>query len=163
MFTKNYIRMCEKAEEIQKAWRVSIGDLCKCKKDSETYIISKFKSDGIYKMYEINEINYSSVTGFIIENEFKDDFTYLPAQEQLWDMLPEIKDKVHVVFRFNKFLSNKYINDSAHVAFLVLSNMPKEDEEDFSISELLFCFAMKELYNKIWTGKDWINGISTDK
>ena len=140
--------MCEKAEEIQKLWKYKMGDWFF--QDTKVDILEQnFQDD-----YKGDEWKTRKVRIF---GSGENKAIWLPTQEQLWNMLPEIKNKVHVVFRFNKFLSGKYINDSAHVAFLVLSNMPKEDEEDFSISELLFCFVMKELYNKIWTGKDWEN------
>ena len=136
MIIKNYIKMCETAIEIQAA----------CKYEGGEYFLN------VAGEIEIMHLNLTERMKGWFRNYYH---LYLPTQEKLWNMLPEIKDKVHVVFRFNKFLSGKYINDSPFVAFVVLSNMPKEDEEDFSISELLFCFVMKEKYNKVWNGKVW--------
>ena len=140
MITINYMKMCEKAKEIQKLWE----------RPFKNYV-------GDFYWRGKKYLQIPSACAFVTEIMFvpKKNNIWLPTQEQLWGMLPEIKDKVHVVFRFNKFLSGKYINDSAHVAFVMLSNMPKEDEEDFSITELLFCFIMSEKYNKIWTGEKW--------
>ena len=90
MITKNYIKMCEKAKGIQKLWerpfKNYVGDL---------YWRGK-------KYLQIPE-----ACAVVTEIMFvpKKNNIWLPTQEQLWNMLPEIKDKVHVVFRFNKFLS----------------------------------------------------------
>ena len=139
MIIKNYIKMCETAIEIQAA----------CKYEGGEYFLN------VAGEIEIMHLNLTERMKGWFRNYYH---LYLPTQEKLWNMLPEIKDKVHVVFRFNKFLSGKYISEmqiSQQRAFVVLMNTPKEDEEDFSITELLFCFIMSEKYNKIWTGEKW--------
>jgi len=142
MLTENYEKMCSKAKEIQKLFKFEMGD----------WYIEDYPEDTHHIVLDENIVSMSVINTFI-----KKGVIWLPTQEQLWSMLPEIKDKVHVVFRFNKFLSGKYLSKtqiSQQVAFVVLMNMPY-DYDGMSISELLLCFIMKEKYNKIWNGKDW--------
>ena len=67
MFSETYIKMCEKAEEIQRLWEPKFGD----------YIYSKaHKSVTIYPILPETEKLYR-----------KTDFIWLPTQKQLQDIL----------------------------------------------------------------------------
>ncbi len=129
-----YIKMCEKAEEIQKDG-LEYGD----------YWISglaiKFKD---YK----NFIKLVSCKGITIGCLH----IWLPRQDQLQTMyreycysskLPSLpSDWWYISNRFHDFLheGDYYINFN-------------------SMEQLWLAFVMKELYKKIWNGKNWIKGV----
>lgn len=73
MITKNYIKMCEKAEEIQKAWKP---------KQFDSYGSEEYKKAFI--LDELGMINH-------IE-KYKSSYKWLPTQEQLQEMI-EYKTK----------------------------------------------------------------------
>ena len=82
MKTKNYIKMCEQAEEIQKLWKPKIGDyyyekghhkICDKKPYHYIAILDKEKLYLFYKKHNDNLVEYKRFL--------------LPTLEQLWDML----------------------------------------------------------------------------
>lgn len=148
MITKNYIRMCEKAKEIQKIWKPKVGDyaLCSYAKTVEIYIISKIEVEGSAKkfgiIYYINEINgLSSAT--VMGNILKDDFTWLPIQEQLQEMT---EGRFHIWGNLNSLYMTASTADRASHQVCKQIN---------SMNELWLIYVMKEKYNKVWDGDNW--------
>lgn len=128
MITKNYIKMCERAEEIQVKWKPRIGDTIKHRLTKSTQLIT---------LYDIE--TYSD--DFYIEEKY----TWLPTQEQLQEML-----------------KNSWADPSILLAEFYgwqVFIYPKFKDE--SITERWLAFVMKEKYNKVWTGEDWINEENT--
>lgn len=148
MTTKIYIKMCEKAEEIQKLFEPKIYDL-------------HLWAGNLFHDWDRDRFCYDGYVDFggVKQHQFKGKIDgylwhciWMPTQEQLWKMILVIRDKVHMIFRFNRFLRSKYNKETHQSAFIVLTNMANEGD---IITELLFAFIMKEKYNKIWNGKKW--------
>lgn len=148
MITKIYIKMCEESGEIQKLFEPNKYDL-------------HLWSGDLFHDWDRERFNYDGYVDFggIKKHQFRGKINgylwhciWLPTQEQLWRMVPVIRNKVHMIFRFNKFLKSRYNGRTHQPAFMVLTDMA--DERDI-ITELLFAFVMREKYNKIWTGDDW--------
>jgi len=146
MITKNFIKMCEKAEDIQKAWKPAIGDYSF---NDEIFIISKIQLDITTKMYRLDNVNnFSSL--FEMENILQDNFIWLPTQEQLQGMVKSVNviDLFMGLYRFVWGL-NKLGEDIS----LEARQYPCQFN---SMQELYFAFVMKEHWNKVWNGEDWI-------
>ena len=91
---------------------------------------------------ESNQINKDYNRPFFTES-FKD-FIWLPTQEQLQEMVK----KRHIYYLIKDF----QIFQVKHTIGLHINNM----------NELWLAFIMYQLYNKRWTGKDWITIESTN-
>lgn len=126
MITDNYIKMCEKAEEIQKLWRKSF----------KNYIGDLFWKGKKYLM--IPEA-CSYVTEIMFEPE--DNFIWLPTQEQLQEMISNNWYDV-----FCKFLWWHSEDDKNSEEFKSMFT---------SMNEVWLAFVIEEKYHKIWNGKEW--------
>lgn len=143
MITKNYIKMREKAEEIQKDWKPKNGDYIYFLNSVGVIIMEPSGNWSVFSD-KIDLFAYSS-----IGNNYMKDSIWLPTQEQLQEM---ILDNPNADFQplwlLNKF---KMFTDTINIGSL---GTGIED----SFNELWLAFVMKEKYNKIWNGKDWIRG-----
>jgi len=74
-------------------------------------------------------------------------FVWLPHQDELQEMLPEFIERAGFV--------NAVANSFADFVNGELYALPFRTFEQFWLA-----FVMKEKYDKIWTGEDWINGNS---
>ena len=152
MITKKYIKMCEKAKEIQKAWKPKVGDYVWRK-----YTVFGEEIDKQFwdkdKMEEIIILTYASeIEGYfhatkdgqtrIFESHneaHKKTCVYLPTQEQLQEMID--------------------LNGWHNILVAIIYWYQEADIENISsLNELWIAFVMHEKYNKIWTGKDWVKG-----
>lgn len=126
MITKNYIKMCEENEEIQKEWKPTLGDWVYLKNVASNYKISLIAN-------EYPPMRY-----------YRNKSTWLPTQEQLQEM---VKDWLfYITGSFTDiYASASTGNRDSHV----VCNKAK------SMNELWLIFVMKERYHKIWTGKKW--------
>ena len=120
--------MCEKAEEIQKVWVQSIGDLFIYKKDIE------------------KAFNWPGCFYFMIEDREYKNSIWLPTQEQLQEMIN--LDPITLIYLIDRFVAGGegYWHSFAKAPY-----------PDPSMNELWLAFVMKEKYNKSWTGKEWEN------
>ena len=130
--------MCEGAEKIQKAWKPKFGDYVKEKQYGDLMIIAQ-----IVESHDIRCISYRyRKTGYKSERYLKSNFIYLPTQEQLQEM---ILNHGHHGY-----------DNSGIATMLSLFSMDYK-LEDLTFTELWLAYVMKEKYNKIWNGKEWIN------
>jgi len=146
--------MCEKNKDLQKAWKPTIWDYSF---NNEIYVISKIHSDGNMKMYRLEDVNnFASL--FEMESILKEYFIWLPTQEQLQEILQKGRKWVYYgSYPLTQFCGwimtsggpNKFYHHQYKSLFM-------------SINELWLAFIMHELYNKRWTGKEWITIESTD-
>ena len=126
MITENYIKMCEKAEKIQKEWKKKRYDYAYC---GETKLI-KLCCD----------ISYW---------ETRIDLIFLPTQEQLFEIfscLCNTNNKAHPEHLAGDHLPTHFINE--------IHNYLKKEKEYFT-KEICLKIIMEDFYNKIWNGKDW--------
>ena len=124
--SKEYVEMCEKAEEIQKR-DFENGDIIFYKNKWGMYFKEKFYEEMVFNdntliKYELNPI-------------------WLPRQDQLQEIIGNIG--------MNRLMSKAY----KMFGSLEVSN-PKLKE--VSMEQLWLAFVMKEKYKKTWNGKDWI-------
>ena len=121
--SKKYIKMCEKAKEIQKNWSGKVGDLA-------------WRG----KLF----LPIKNACGYITDVNFKKDKEiWLPRQDQLQEMIYTHPERF---FRFYEFLQKHYFYNAKSFNSI----------KDYSMEQLWLAFVMKEKYNKIWNGKEWI-------
>ena len=153
MITKNFIKQCEKAEEIQKAWKkknTHIMDNVYVKHTEENILILKeieFNNDkdegGEDREYVIFEragvtVEPIPFTTFNKEAFYQYDdgelnVIYLPTQEQLWDML-----EGNVLEKLDHFMANLSITIYE------------------TLQEHLINHVMEQNWGKVWTGEKWV-------
>jgi len=133
MITKNYIKMCEKAEEIQKIKSNKMGDWYNLKYDGVVALGEKYE-------YSIAEWDIRRLEGI-----------WLPTQEQLQEIIqkyyqcnPNIKG-LKCGDSINLFMLKRFLDFTAENRKLV-----------WDINSLWLAFVMKEHWNKIWTGEEWV-------
>lgn len=135
MITKNYIEMCERAEEMQVKWKPKIGDTIKHRLTKSTQLIT---------LYDIE--TYSD--DFYIEEKY----TWLPTQEQLFDMLLKW-------CQTDKILHHLLVGESINLYILkeLYYYANSFDGMIFvsDIKALILSYIYKRKYNKIWNLKDW--------
>ena len=126
--TKEYIKMCEKAVEIQKL---------RCEVYSKLYCGDFYKGIG------------GKVRVCVEASKYLDKGVWLPRQDQLQEMLPDRFSNRNPAILAEKF--SKYIGKE-----LAKSTLGALDIIHYSMEQLWLAFVMKEKYNKTWNGKEWI-------
>ena len=154
-FSKEYILMCEKAEEIQK---IAKGHTDKgVGIESNNFYAHK---DG----YEIDMTNYvynCTIEGYALRGETKDEqfgcavdkrekiyeaneIVWLPSQDQLQEIISTkqfFENLDHQAIQFNNFCA--WFEESKNRQF-------------FSFEQLWLAFVMKEKFQKVWQNNEWI-------
>jgi hypothetical protein len=124
--SKEYIKMCEAAVEIQAAWNSTCGEF-------DVYVEMKIESGQTWVRYRDIE--------FYMENE-KEEYKHiwLPRQDQLQDMVVSIysNNDIKLLNSFSKYILKDY-----------------EKYMYCSMEQLWLAFVMKEIYNKIWSDGKW--------
>jgi len=131
--TEQYIKMCEKATEIQEQWEPKGGDYYR-------HIPSK----SIALVPLVHEREECALVN-VHKKEYPDNFVFFPRQDQLQEMvLPPWTDKVMsyritaMLSKFNQWYFYKHAGRFS------------------SMEQLWLGFVMREKYNKVWNGEDWI-------
>jgi len=147
MITEDFIKQCEKAGETQKAWKPKAGNYILLETNRQIYLISSIEQAQNKKIV----IFYSNINNgndsWCYEEFFKKNFTWLPTQEQLQEMMG-IKNGVD----FEGFIVDICIIPYG-MEFNGLEDYYKKSN---SVNELMLKYVMKEKYNKVWNGEDWI-------
>ena len=149
--SKQYIEMCEKAVEIQQLrgrlkWEAWDYVYASDDGDPEVLVVSGYCTDsGFYGLEAGSE-------------EWPEDecvpkgAIWLPRQDQLQEMVG-----VKTVGEFENFASGNYMmgwDDGS--AWLRLDGY-RCDYDSYSLEQFWLCVVMKEKYNKVWNGEDWVN------
>jgi frataxin-like iron-binding protein CyaY len=152
--SKEYILMCEKAEEIQKL---------KIPKFSFVIVVDSFGNRGS-KCQGITTAGYNCYNRhhvFMLSNPYagisKKSLTWLPRQDQLQEMVKEDfttkESRLYAkISHFNNFLE---IDDKEERYPLNEDLINKHP----SMEQLWLAFVMKEKYQKIWNGKEWVKNV----
>ena len=132
MITKNYIKMCEQAEEIQKS-NINVGKRHFSNQDFVAYNFGEGK-----KVYVCSEISqYWNIN----------DLTWLPTQEQII--------KIHFDWYLQRYKGKMSISEY----LLYLGEFAEIAEESeykyYSLKEMMLGYLYQEKYNKIWGGKEF--------
>ena len=176
MITKNFIKQCEQAEELQKWYKSDVknvreGDryICRCDTCKDSMFVHMVKDSDIDYINERDMTDVDptyaamvSLSGVGEFGAFWDDggFIYLPTQERLQEMILPI---------FFKMFSTTHAlrNDSSFIYRMIIEKFqrwinrssPSFDEYMAmfnNLNELWLAFVMKEKYHKIWTGEKWV-------
>lgn len=132
--SKEYIKMCEKAVEIQKLWKPKTGDVLCHKNTGDILWVDRFNQNNIFVCDHLSSV-YTSKQGSI----------WLPRQDQLQGMVENKRDFGigHNVNLFHNFVFSKYSVDY------------RANDIFISMEQLWLAFVMKEKYQKVWDGEDW--------
>lgn len=142
-FSKEYILMCEKAQEIQK-----LRNFYKDYNDGDFYYNN---------ILEIDEVNVFNVNDFQFSIRNKN--IWLPRQDQLQEMIiNNIKKELdqitslELLSPFNLFINNietEFETEDKLQTYIICR---------YTMEQLWLMYVMKENYNKIWSEKqqDWI-------
>ena len=142
-FTERYKIMCEKAEEIQKEWVPSPGDMVICRRnikldtydyirEGETTMILDVEWDVLYVGDVSEVICYPECISVPIRECTIDDFVWLPTQEQLQELA----------------MSRGHFDFSLVTLFSCFS---RNFEHKFSsLNELWLAFVMIMIYDRCW-------------
>ena len=151
MVTKTYIKQCEKAEEVQKAWIPGIGDYCINRVDNEEVMIIASRGKIINKEYKFVYIGVGSRVQRANWLK-KDKLILLPTQEQLQEMMRswcKQEYKLHLTGLSNRDSINLYmVENVAKFADDYWQYLP-------NINILWLAFVMYMIYHKIWNGDNW--------
>lgn len=129
--TPEYIKMCEKATEIQEQHDMEYGD-CYIHKGTGALliIVPKYST-------EFQAINITAKCNF--NDLIPSHITWLPRQDQLQEILLK-----------------KYDVDSLEMAFHSFINDARFLLNKTTFEQLWLMFFMKERHNKVWNGEDWV-------
>lgn len=136
--SETYIKMCQKAVEIQKEWKVEKGDwyiLVEEKIDKCVNSIKKGVPECVGLItFPYNEEEIGILDGYDDRDFFKrTDFVWLPRQDQLQEMI-NVPDKVNLLYRLVEYA----------------------DGWSCSWEQLWLVFVVHEKYHKKWNGENWI-------
>lgn len=141
-----YIKQCEKAEEIQELWKPKVGDWF-YKRDGigfGLWLICKLDEKG--NLFCSGErMGRAPFSGELIWFMTPGDYIWLPPQNQLQEMVVCPGTELFIVFMGDKRWYSLPINDQRNP---VLSYD--------TLEQLWLAFVMKQKYNKAWNGTDWI-------
>ncbi len=123
--SETYVKMCEKAGEIQQNWDRQKGDWY----TDPFWNNTKQKDDWNIYVLESNE-----------QYLFQPRFTWLPRQDQLQEMMKTFWD-----------CTNENLRDG----FIDFMHEKPLDWEMWTNEELWLALVMEVKFNKIWNGEDW--------
>jgi len=141
--TETNIKMCEKAEEIQEQYD------CTEKHNIRLCLACKTEWGNCYEHTEYLSCN-SELGGrpfpVVAVKNVEHKPIWLPRQDQLQEMVGEYPDCFH---KFNNWLESwqGFEDDKAKTEYVGQFN---------SMEQLWLAFVMKERYNKVWNGEDWV-------
>ena len=137
--SKEYIKMCEKAWEIQRI----------APKEDTVKALEDYKSELFYLPLE-NKIalgHWDNDEGDWMIGHYRDnkeDAIWLPRQDQLQEMV-DVKDGRS----FSDALTDIYED--------FMEGMKDYYYDSNSMEQLWLAFVMKEKFNKVWDGEEWIS------
>ena len=133
MITDNYIKMCEQAEEIQRECHFYKGDWFYCQ--DERYEVL---DDGIY--------------GKNTAIEFKKDKAWIPALEQLFEIILDLRNKDA------RIKAKEYEIMADFIDWMLNTDIDQYKDFNLDFSDTKSCiliYLMERFYNKVWTGEKW--------
>ncbi len=135
----DYIKMCEKAKEIQKLWNPTDGDFCWHDNGGDDYL-------GSWEFPATTAVVHMAVGN---SKNYWHSWLWLPTQDQLQAMVVVGSHPLPIAnlgWRFQTFFNEQYseLNQATPTAVFP------------SFEQLWLAFVCKELYQKSWDGSDWI-------
>lgn len=148
-----YIKMCEKATEVQTDWTPEEWDLYYAKPlessgstgDTWAVLPESIADSGVYGRVFVDKGKV------IFDCSTRNDYIWLPRQDQLQEMVDN-GQRIHPFWRFTDFLNGQYNEKSHQCTWIVFANM---SHFGVSMEQLWLAFVMLEKFNKTWTGEEW--------
>ncbi len=156
--SKEYIKMCEKAEEIQKEWKPAYGDLYVWSESSiRRKRPNKNNHFSIVRGWIFGKKNIlSAITGLSNEQRHYKEVIWLPRQDQLQKIAFDYLKRNFPSWDSNdKIIGYNFDVSNLLCAFHNFTDLRELFKQSTSMEQLWLAFVMKEKYNKIWTGKEW--------
>lgn len=152
--SETYIKMCEKAKEIRALWQPREGDYYVYSSKPAMVALTPAK-EFIPFDHRACEIGMVTSLPFLPDRKY---LVWLPCQDQLQEMLGanayELLDSIY-----------EFCGDFEIYPYLVAPGGARDclGQNDYtrqftSMEQLWLAFVMKEKYNKIWDGEDWVEG-----
>jgi len=144
--TETYIKMCEKAEEIQKDWYADCGDYIRLTKpDKRVVLIIEHPAKSIVKPNWLMRVVFPKCSGDNTDYKYIKGGIWLPRQDQLQEMVLDYwwgneQPQNNISVMLQKFWW--WLNDAC----------PNFQ----SMEQLWLAYVMKEKHNKTWNGKEWV-------
>ncbi len=152
-YAKEYIKMCEKAVEIQKLWKVKEGDYA--------YIVEREYNNDLNEPVIITEISRAQeiihFSALGLKNDYGASWFYperniwLPKQDQLQEMVIDKK--------MNGWGAASEIAGKFHKWMKIYCDIYTWD---WSMEQLWLVFVMLKKFNKVWAGIK-ITGVTESK
>lgn len=152
-----YIKMCQAVEEIQELWEFEEGSFYQTRFDESDGEIFNGKTVITALCDSCNVIDsYGSTT--VSEYSPKGRYVWLPRQDQLQEIMADYIAKEQEMVKTRTDLMQAFL-DFTH--WLGTQYYKREyvclPTNVFSSGEQLWlAFVMKEIYNKVWDGEEWI-------
>jgi len=163
---KQYIKMCEKAVEIQKLWEPFLGDLCMHPigewGDTCGIVLNKIKSnsDKIYIYRGTASVFNNTFTYDNYETFTKNSCIWIPHQNQLQKIAKKEGESLESLVSSFWY----WIQGPDHQVSIPTKSVQKswEDWNNYicvfkSMEELWLAYIMDILFDKIWVGRKWSN------
>lgn len=128
--SKEYILMCEKAEEIRKGWKTQAFDIYQDAGKTIRVIAEDYGCE--FRGEDIDSYGWER------------DVLWLPRQDQLQEM---VKSEPYFAWNYIGMLGRWASKNITYSASLN------------SMEQLWLAFVMKENYNKIWNGENWRENV----
>jgi len=145
--SKTYIKMCN-CEEIQKAWQgllktqanhllswADSGDFVYCKSNNKIVVLYFNKYHGSPPEKYLSP--YTAI--------------WLPRQDQLQEMVKGTKHMHLLAYEFAA-----YFHGTIDPLYQNIGRDNYTVDSDGSMEQMWLAFVMKEKYNKVWDGSEWI-------
>jgi len=147
--SETYIKMCEKAEEIQRLCVGETGDF--------VYLTKALEGYNGWQDYEGRQVKvvgndgeYDITFGYPYDSPYEtlkaDGLIWLPRQDQLQKMI-DFEPFIYNLTRLLEFMPKYCGSRTGWVEPHIL--------ELYSMEQVWFAFVMRELYKKTWNGHEW--------
>ena len=147
--TKEYIKECEKAIEIQKLWKPKVGDFFYTKETQAIGIITHICEDKVVianylTIQWAQSLELRNIVGIVGRIDWiKKHKIWLPTQDRLWNMIGIEPYLLIDEFKkwFDYFFERLYFRPTP---------------EEWSMERFCLNFVMYRKYDKIFNGKEWV-------
>ena len=138
MITDNFIKMCEKNEDLQREWKVKLGDYFYHKQKEKVLSIGlNAERDWIEKLKKKYEGNY----------------IYLPTLGQLFEMALFLRNKdAHIKAKEYEIMAD-------FIEWMLNADIDRYKGFNLDFDDTKSCvliYLMESFYHKVWTGSKWV-------
>lgn len=145
-FSSEYIKMCEKAVEIQKLHKIEVGN----------FVIWTFSREDGVLVIGGSEGDLCLEGHYRLPDDFENEHIWLPRQDQLQEMIGDFKFCFNEMSRRHGTYS-EFAKDFLFEEYIGENDTSSKDGDEWakSYEQLWLMIVMKIKYNKTWNGEDW--------